>query len=108
MQVVPSSILWHHIHLVLSCGCRCALVLIDSYMCSSHIRDEVYIFFFIYQYTILRVHNIAGSQYLEYVDPGNLLLVLYSFIFTRVFVLMTRPPKKLNLISLRRFSPRVS
>ena len=26
--------------------------------------------------------NIPGSQYLEYVDPGNALLVLYSFVFT--------------------------
>ena len=26
--------------------------------------------------------NIPGSQYLEYVDPGNLLLVFYSFVFT--------------------------
>ena len=28
------------------------------------------------------IHNIPGSQYLEYVDPGNVLLVLYSFVFT--------------------------
>ena len=29
-----------------------------------------------YSYTI---RNIPGSQYLEYVDPRNLLMVLYSF-----------------------------
>ena len=28
------------------------------------------------------MHNIPGSQYLEYLGPGNLLLGLYSFAFT--------------------------
>ena len=43
------------------------------------IRRIRYIFSFSCSYTI---RNIPGSQYLEYVDPGNVLLVLYSFVFT--------------------------
>lgn len=46
-----------------------------------------------FRYTI---HNVSGSQYLEYVDPENLLVVLHSVVF-RVLVLMARPRKHVNM-----------
>ena len=58
-----------------------------------------YIFYFSCSHTI---HNIPGSQYLEYVDPGNVLLVLYSFVFKGDATLK----KKRGF--LRRFSPPLS
>ena len=48
------------------------------------------IFSFSCSYTI---RNIPGSQYLEYVDPGNALLGLYSFVFTGFRVDDATPPK---------------
>ena len=76
-------LVWHCIQFVLSCGCRCALQGylsrnsdIFQYSIIPGILDQVYFFFFMYSYTI---RNIPGSQYLEYVDPRNLLMVLYSF-----------------------------
>ena len=39
------------------------------------------------------VHNIPGSQYLEYVDPVNFLLVLCSFVFTGFRVDHATPPQ---------------
>ena len=39
------------------------------------------------------IHNIPGSQYLEYVGPGNVLLVLSSFLFTGFRVDVATPPK---------------
>ena len=66
------------------CGCRCALVLVTlrgtvRYLPAQqyNIPDQVYFFFFMYT-----IHNIPGSQYLGYDDPGNFQLVLYSFVLT--------------------------
>ena len=49
--------------------------------------DQAHFFFF--KYTI---HNIPGSQYLEYLDPGNLLL-LYSFVLAGSHVGDATPQK---------------
>ena len=47
-------------------------------------------------------HDVPGNQYLEYViDPGNLLLVLYT-LHLRVLVLTTRLP---NLVSTGLLAP---
>ena len=93
-----------------SCGCRCALVLTEEqlHVCQYYknsiiclIRRIRYIFSFSCSYTI---RNIPGSQYLEYVDPGNVLLVMYSSVFT-CFGVDVATPQKLNMGFLRRFSP---
>ena len=63
-----------------------------------------YIFSFSCSYTI---HDITGSQYQEFVDPGNVLLVLYPFVFMG-FCVITRPPKNLNMGLFASFSPPLS
>ena len=53
------------------------------------------------------IHNIPGSQYLEHVDPGSILQVLYSFVFTGSRV-GDVTPKKCDMCFSRLFSPLLS
>ena len=68
---------------MLSCGCRCALELIEEQLHVFQYYSIIYVIRYIFYFSCSHtIHNIPGSQYLEYVDPGNVLLVLYSFVFT--------------------------
>ena len=77
-----------------SCGCRCALVRIEEQLHVFQYDSIIYLIRYIFSFSCsYTIHNIPGSQYLQYVDPGNVLLVLYSFVFTGFRVDVATPPK---------------
>ena len=83
---------------MLSCGCRCALVLIEEqlHVFQYHSCSIIYLirYWYIFSFSCsCTIHITLGSQYLQYVDPGKVLLVWYSFVFTGFGVDVATPLK---------------
>ena len=103
--------MWHCIHCVVSCGCRCCVLIL--------IEEQFSIFQYSVVYLIggIFLFDIPGTQYTVYLVANTWnTLVLATFcwcfihlclrvLFVRVLVVMTRPPKHTNVAFLRLFSP---
>ena len=90
-----------------SCGCRCAVVLIEEQLHVFQYDSIIYLIRYIFSFSCsYTIHNIPVSQYLEYVHPAFSWCCIHLYL--RFFVLMSRPPQKLNMGFLRWFSPPLS